>query len=145
MKKPLLIGIAAAAVIAIGFVLAIVAANNKSTPPASNTQPSSSNTSTAPSNSSSSQSSDSQSTTANQVTIHDMLFAPSQITVKKGTKVTWKNDDSVAHTVTADSGSGPNSDSIDPGSSYSYTFDTAGSFQYHCTFHSAMHGTIVVQ
>lgn len=79
------------------------------------------------------------------VSIQNMLFTPAQITVKKGTKVTWTNNDNVAHTVTADSGNGPNSSDIQPGSIYSYTFNTAGSFQYHCSIHPEMHGTVVVQ
>jgi plastocyanin len=83
---------------------------------------------------------------AGAVTIKNMAFTPSQITVKKGSTVTWTNQDSIAHTVTddlADAG-GPNSGNIQPGGTYSFTFDKTGSFQYHCTIHPSMRGTIVV-
>jgi plastocyanin len=78
------------------------------------------------------------------VDIHNMMFTPSQITVKKGTKVTWTNNDQVAHTVTPDKGTSPASAPIPPGETYSYTFNQVGSFQYHCSIHSVMHGTVVV-
>ena len=80
-----------------------------------------------------------------EVTMTNMMFTPSQITIRKGEAVTWNNKDKVAHTVIADSGNGPTSDKIEPGASYSYTFKDSGSYQYHCDIHSAMHGTIVVQ
>lgn len=79
------------------------------------------------------------------VNITNMLFSPSQVTIQKGDFVTWTNNDSADHTVTADTGNGPKSETIKPGSKYTYTFDETGSFQYHCDFHSAMHGTVVVQ
>lgn len=81
------------------------------------------------------------------VNIKGMLFTPSQITVAKGGTVTWTNNDTVAHTVVADvsDANGPNSGNIEPGGTYSFTFETTGSFQYHCSIHSSMHGTIVVK
>jgi amicyanin len=80
----------------------------------------------------------------NSVTISNYTFGPATITVKVGTKVTWTNQDSVGHTVTADSGSGPDSQLIDQGQSYSFTFDKAGTFTYHCTPHPYMKGTVIV-
>jgi len=80
---------------------------------------------------------------ASSVSISNFAFSPTSLTVKKGTTVTWTNNDSVPHTVTGDNG-GPSSGSISSGTSYSYTFTTTGTFAYHCTIHPSMHGTVVV-
>jgi plastocyanin len=66
--------------------------------------------------------------------------------VKAGTQVTWKNEDTVAHTVTSDSGAF-DSGNILPGQSWSYTFSQPGKFPYYCTLHGKqmMSGTIEVQ
>jgi plastocyanin len=81
------------------------------------------------------------------ITIRNMMFTPSQITVAKGGTVTWTNNDTVAHTVTDDLSNvgGPASGNIEPGSTYSFRFNKTGSFQYHCSLHSSMRGTIVVK
>ncbi|MEO6513920.1 MAG: cupredoxin family copper-binding protein [Candidatus Saccharimonadales bacterium] len=88
------------------------------------------------------------STTADQntVAIKDFAFNPGTITVKVGTKVTWTNEDSVAHTVTADTASSdaPASNSIGKGDSYSFTFNKAGTYDYHCTPHPYMKATVIV-
>lgn len=81
-------------------------------------------------------------TSPNQVIVNYTL--PS-FTVPAGTKVTWTNEDSVAHTVTSDAtpplfDSGP----LAPGATYSFTFTTPGTYPYHCNYHSSMHGTVVV-
>lgn len=81
-----------------------------------------------------------------QVTIkHQNLFTPSQISVQAGATVTWTNQDDRDHTVTVDYGNGPDSGKIPPGGTYSYTFTNAGSYQYHCSIHPDMRGTIVVK
>jgi plastocyanin len=75
-------------------------------------------------------------------------FAYSSLTVPMGTTVTWKNNDSMAHTATSDTGSAFSFDtgSIASGATSSgITFTQAGTFAYHCTFHSGMHGSITVQ
>lgn len=79
------------------------------------------------------------------VTIKDFAFSPTTIKVKKGTKVTWTNQDSTAHTVTATSGGGFDSGSIAQGASFSFTFNTTGTFSYKCSFHPDMMGTVIVQ
>lgn len=82
-------------------------------------------------------------TAATNLTIANNAFAPATLTVKKGSTVTWTNSDSVPHTVTGDNG-GPSSERLSNGQSYSYVFDTAGTFAYHCAVHPSMHGTVVV-
>jgi plastocyanin len=64
--------------------------------------------------------------------------------VKAGTKVTWTNKDSVTHTVTADKGAF-NSGPLSPGNNFSFTFTRAGTYSYHCSIHTSMMATIVVQ
>jgi plastocyanin len=80
----------------------------------------------------------------NTVTMASMSFNPPTLTVAKGTSVTWQNNDGVAHTSTSDAGVW-DSGNISQGSSKSVTFNTAGTFSYHCTIHPMMVGTIVVQ
>ena len=65
--------------------------------------------------------SSSPSNSTNVVTISNYMFSPASITVSVGSSVTWKNNDSVTHTVTSDSGLF-NSGNLNPGKSYSYTF-----------------------
>jgi len=81
--------------------------------------------------------------TANTVNIQNMAFSPSTLNVKVGTTVTWVNKDSTAHDVVSDTGLF-NSGNLNNGQSYSYTFNQAGSFPYHCGIHPSMTGTIVV-
>ncbi len=78
------------------------------------------------------------------VSIKNFAFNPSTINIKVGTKVTWTNNDTAPHTVTSDSGSLLNSQTLSPGQSYSVTFTNPGSTSYHCSIHPMMHGTIVV-
>lgn len=68
-------------------------------------------------------------------------FVPSTVTVKPGTKVTWTNQDSMAHTIT---GNGWGSGQLSYGQSYSHTFLANGSFDYHCSNHPVMQGTVNV-
>jgi plastocyanin len=82
--------------------------------------------------------------TGNSVSIANFAFSPVSLTVKVGTKITWTNNDTVSHTVTADKGAF-NSGPLAPGSTFSFTFTTAGTYSYHCNIHPSMMATIVVQ
>lgn len=77
------------------------------------------------------------------VTIKGYAFAPAPLRVKKGTTVTWTNEDSVSHTVTFDVGS-VSSDLLATGGTYSYTFNDVGTFAYHCRPHPYMKGSVEV-
>ena len=86
-----------------------------------------------------------QTSTEQQVNIKDFNFVPAIAEVPMGTTVTWVNDDNVPHTVTSVSGTF-DSGSIDPGKTYSYKFDQAGTFEYSCTIHPSMpHGKVIVR
>lgn len=77
------------------------------------------------------------------VEIKNFAFGPGSLSVTAGTTVTWTNNDTVAHTVTA-TGGGFDSGTISPGETFTFTFADAGSFDYVCSFHPNMTGTIVV-
>jgi len=79
------------------------------------------------------------------VDIANFAFNPGAIEVAVGDTVTWTNSDSAAHTATQlPSGSGFQSGTLDPGASYSFTFDTPGTYDYHCEFHAGMTGQVIV-
>lgn len=80
----------------------------------------------------------------NLVNIVDFEFQPSSITVSVGTTVTWHNMGSVTHTVTSTSGLF-NSGNISPGGTFPFTFENAGTYTYHCSIHTSMTGTVIVQ
>jgi len=82
-------------------------------------------------------------TTPNAVAISNFAFSPAKITVKTGTAVTWTNKDAVAHTVT-DIGGSFDSGSVASNGTYQHTFNTAGTYTYHCTIHSMMANATVV-
>jgi plastocyanin len=78
-------------------------------------------------------------------------FTPAAVIVDVGTKVTWTNNDSVAHNVeksadALDFGAkfGADASVFGPGQSYSFTFTKAGTFFYTCTIHTLMSGTVEV-
>lgn len=76
------------------------------------------------------------------VNIKNLAFSPSSLTINKGLTVVWTNNDNVAHTVTSDSGNELNSPVINPGQTYSHTFNTLGTYNYHCTIHTFMKGSV---
>ena len=82
--------------------------------------------------------------TGDAVTIKDFAFGPASLEVAVGSTVTWTNEDSASHTATADDGSFDSS-SLATGSIFSHTFAAAWTFAYHCSIHSSMKATIVVQ
>lgn len=81
---------------------------------------------------------------ANEVWIQGMAFDPSTITVTTGTTITWTNKDAIGHSVTSDTGVF-DSGIINASGTFSYTFDTAGTFTYHCKVHSTMTASVIVK
>jgi len=74
-----------------------------------------------------------------QVTIANFAFDPAQLQVKVGTTVTWTNNDSTGHTVTADDGTFTSS-TLKKGDTYSFTFNEVGTFAYYCKPHGGPGG-----
>jgi len=70
-------------------------------------------------------------------------YEPAVLTVTAGSTVTWVNQGTTPVTVTSPDGLF-DSDTIGPGASFSYTFDTPGSFRYFCVPYPHMKGVVVV-
>lgn len=82
-------------------------------------------------------------TSSTSVVIRNFAFQQQTVTVAPGTTVTWTNQDTSAHTVTADDRSftsGP----LAQGQSFRRTFPRPGTYGYHCDIHQYMTGTVVV-
>jgi plastocyanin len=79
-----------------------------------------------------------------KVTIANMSFSPSTLTVAAGTSVTWVNRDGDAHSVEIRDKGFTSSPLLNTGDKYSYTFTTLGTYTYHCGVHASMTGKIVV-
>ncbi len=77
------------------------------------------------------------------VSMANLAFSPTSLTVARGTTVVWTNNDATTHTVTSDTGLF-GSGNIAPGGTFSYTFNSAGTYAYHCALHANMTGTVVV-
>lgn len=84
-------------------------------------------------------------TGSEHVTFGNGTFNPAQITVPAGTTITWVNDERVPHQIIFKSG--PSCGITDPHSATSITFDTPGTFDYYCRFHTSANekGTVTVQ
>ena len=80
----------------------------------------------------------------------DGCFIPSPVTIPMGGTITWDNNDNAAHTATGGSATeGPSgvfdSSLIMAGSSFSHTFEDAGSYDYFCMVHPWMSGLVIVE
>jgi plastocyanin len=75
------------------------------------------------------------------VAIEDFYFEPPDAGIASGDKITWINEGSAPHTVTADDGSF-DSGVLNPGESYTVTFLGPGTVTYHCAIHPNMVGSV---
>lgn len=83
----------------------------------------------------------------NAVAIESFSYLPANLTVKKGTTVTWTQMDSVEHNVVSDNDSpqkGLNGPLLSKGETNSFTFNEPGEYKYHCQRHPNMAGTVTV-
>ena len=78
---------------------------------------------------------------ATEVKMAGSTFAPGTIDLNVGDKVTFVNDDEIAHTATSDAF---DSGTMDPGATFEFTAEKAGTISYVCSFHPGMTGTINV-
>ncbi len=78
----------------------------------------------------------------NEVWMKNRAFVPSSLTVPVGTTVTWTNKDNVDHNVT--DSTLIVSGTIHPGGTFTFTFDSAGIYDYACTIHPDMTGSVLV-
>lgn len=84
------------------------------------------------------------------IIIENYAFNPPEITISRGTTVTWVNQDLFDHQVTNDAttsyerGAIFKSDPLSEGESYAFTFNTSGTYPYYCAIHPFMKATITV-
>ena len=80
---------------------------------------------------------------SNMITINNFAFEPSEITVDKGTEVTWFNNDNAVHTVVSlglfESGT------LNKGSEFKFAFNEPGEYNYNCGIHTSMTGKVIVR
>ena len=99
---------------------------------------------------------------AEEVVIEHIAFTPSTIEVQVDTVITWTNrDDQVTHTVTSGAAGDKGIPGIDEGepnepdgifagdldgagSTFSFTFDEPGTYDYFCEIHPVMTATVLV-
>lgn len=81
------------------------------------------------------------------ISVQGFRYNPPAITIHLGDTVTWKNLDAAPHTITtkADAVSAFDSGMIGQNETFAHIFNQTGTYNYHCTFHPEMVGTIVVQ
>jgi plastocyanin len=79
-----------------------------------------------------------------EVKIDNFAFAPQRIVVQAGTTVTWTNADDAPHTVVSTTKLFKSS-ALDTTDKFSFTFATPGTYEYFCSLHPHMTGTVVVE
>jgi plastocyanin len=80
-----------------------------------------------------------------EVSMEGIAFNPEEITVAVGDTVTWTNNDSADHDVTGDDFSSGEPGGLAGGDTFEHTFEEAGTFDYVCTVHPGMEGTVTVE
>src|SRR5579871_889446 len=124
---------------AFGILAAVLAlagsacSSNNSSSPSSTTTPAPTTPST-PSTPATSGATTNVSIVAGAAGLTTNAYAPNPINIKVGDSVNWINNDTIAHTSTANTGATTtwSSGTMAPGASFKTTFNSAGSFQYHC-------------
>ena len=79
-----------------------------------------------------------------EVKTDNFAFAPQRIVVKAGTTITWINADDAPHTVVS-TAKLFRSSALDTTDKFSFTFATPGTYEYFCSLHPHMTGTVVVE
>ena len=79
------------------------------------------------------------------VSIQGFAFGPSSLTIDTGDSVTWTNNDGTTHTATSTSGPASfDSGGISGGATFTFSFTTAGTYDYRCDIHTSMTASITV-
>ena len=79
--------------------------------------------------------------TAESVNIDNFTFAPTPLSVPKGTRVTWTNKDDIPHTV-VDTGGRFKSSVLDTDQTWNFDFREPGTYEYFCSLHPHMTGKV---
>ncbi|MFP4343690.1 MAG: PQQ-dependent sugar dehydrogenase [Anaerolineales bacterium] len=83
-----------------------------------------------------------------EIAMRNNEFQPRELTIAPGTRVTWVNEDAVLHTVTSgtrDEPTGMFDVEVATGETFFFTFDEPGTYDYYCSIHPGMDGTIIVE
>jgi plastocyanin len=78
------------------------------------------------------------------VEIADFDFSPRVLTVQSGVAITWANRDSAPHDATDEAGAW-GTGTLKQGESATIVFDFPGEYEYLCTIHPDMKGTLTVE
>lgn len=78
------------------------------------------------------------------IVVEKFAFAPKEITVAPGTRITWINKDETPHTI-ASTDVPFTSKALDTNDQFSFTFDKPGDSSYFCTLHPFMTGIVHVK
>lgn len=78
------------------------------------------------------------------ITIDSSTYSSSSVTISAGETVRFTNNDSMKHTATADDASW-GTGTLNQGDTFTKRFSTPGTYTYHCSYHSTMTGTIIVE
>ena len=81
----------------------------------------------------------------NRIEIKDFAFNPQTLTVKSGEKVTWVNRDEEPHTIVSVEKQFKKSTALDTDQEFTITAGAPGTYNYFCSVHPKMTGTIVVE
>lgn len=81
---------------------------------------------------------------APKVTIDNFTFSPTPLSVSVGTTVTWTNRDDIPHSIVCPA-LNVHSHALDTDDSFSFRFQTAGTYDYMCGLHPHMQGQIIVR
>jgi len=76
------------------------------------------------------------------VEIRDFTYIPDTLTVEVGQTVRWTNYDTDVHNVV---GEGIESDTLNEGDTFTFTFKEEGTYDYICIFHPWMEGSVIVE
>ncbi|HEV7611297.1 MAG TPA: cupredoxin domain-containing protein [Steroidobacteraceae bacterium] len=79
-----------------------------------------------------------------RISMKDFMFSPVPLTVSAGSTVTWTNLDDEPHTAVSDTGLF-RSGAMDTNETFSFKFDTPGTYHFTCSIHPRMVGTIIVR
>jgi plastocyanin len=82
---------------------------------------------------------------ATEVSMKGIKFQPKAVSIETGGTVRWVNDDSVGHDVTGDEFQSGEAGGMRSGDTFEHTFDTAGTFDYVCSVHPGMDGSVTVK
>ena len=78
------------------------------------------------------------------ISMKDIQFVPREAETKVGQKVTWTNDDTAPHNVTAKEGADFASETMNKGDTFDHTPTQAGTIDYVCTIHPGQDGKLIV-